>query len=55
MDEDPARAVRAKRDATVRVAARLVRDGEADAVVSVGLDRRGAGRRRLHARPPARA
>ena len=36
MDEDPARAVRAKRDATVRVAARLVRDGEADAVVSVG-------------------
>ncbi len=36
MDEDPARAVRVKRDATVRVAARLVRDGEADAVVSVG-------------------
>jgi glycerol-3-phosphate acyltransferase PlsX len=36
MDEDPARAVRAKRDATVRVAARLVRDGEADALVSVG-------------------
>ena len=36
MDEDPARAVRAKRDATVRVAARLVRDGEADAVVSIG-------------------
>ena len=36
MDEDPARAVRAKRDATVRVAARLVRDGEADAMVSVG-------------------
>ena len=36
MDEDPARAVRAKRDATVRVAARLVRDGQADAVVSVG-------------------
>jgi glycerol-3-phosphate acyltransferase PlsX len=36
MDEDPARAIRAKRDATVRVAARLVRDGEADAVVSVG-------------------
>lgn len=36
MDEDPARAVRAKRDATVRVAARLVRDGEADAFVSVG-------------------
>jgi phosphate acyltransferase len=36
MDEDPARGVRAKRDATVRVAARLVRDGAADAVVSVG-------------------
>lgn len=40
MDEDPARAVRAKRDATVRVAARLVRDSElaggADAMVSVG-------------------
>ena len=36
MDEDPARAVRAKRDATVRVASRLVRDGGADAVVSVG-------------------
>ena len=36
MDEDPARAVRAKRDATVRVAARLVRDGAADATVSAG-------------------
>ncbi|MDQ1712734.1 MAG: phosphate acyltransferase [Frankiaceae bacterium] len=36
MDEDPARAVRAKRDASVRVAARLVRDGAADATVSVG-------------------
>jgi len=36
MDEDPARAVRTKRDATVRVAARLVRDGRADALVSVG-------------------
>lgn len=36
MDEDPARAVRGKRDATVRVAARLVRDGAADATVSVG-------------------
>ena len=36
MDEDPARAVRAKRDATVRVGARLVRDGGADALVSVG-------------------
>lgn len=36
MAEDPARAVRAKRDATVRVAARLVRDGVADATVSAG-------------------
>jgi glycerol-3-phosphate acyltransferase PlsX len=36
MDEDPARAVRSKRDATVRVAARLVRDGRADALVSIG-------------------
>ncbi len=36
MHEEPARAVRAKRDATVRVAARLVRDGTADAMVSVG-------------------
>ena len=36
MHEDPARGVRAKRDATVRVCARLVRDGQADAMVSVG-------------------
>jgi glycerol-3-phosphate acyltransferase PlsX len=36
MDEDPARAIRAKRDATVRVCARLVRDGVADAMVSAG-------------------
>lgn len=36
MDDDPAHAVRAKRDATVRVAARAVRDGTADAFVSVG-------------------
>ena len=36
MHEDPARGVRAKRDATVRVCARLVRDGEADAMVSIG-------------------
>ena len=36
MAEDPARAVRAKKDATVRVAARLVRDGRADATVSAG-------------------
>jgi phosphate acyltransferase len=36
MAEDPVRAVRAKRDATVRVATRLIRDGAADAAVSAG-------------------
>jgi glycerol-3-phosphate acyltransferase PlsX len=36
MGEHPVRAVRAKRDATVRVAARLVQEGQADAMVSVG-------------------
>lgn len=36
MDEDPARAVRTKKDSSVRVAHRLVRDGDCDAAVSVG-------------------
>jgi glycerol-3-phosphate acyltransferase PlsX len=36
MDEDPVRAVRSRRDASVRVASRLVRDGAADATVTVG-------------------
>lgn len=36
MGEDPALAVRAKPDASVRVAARLVADGQADAMVSAG-------------------
>ena len=36
MGDDPVRAVRSRRDATVRVAATLVRDGDADATVSVG-------------------
>lgn len=36
MDDDPARAVRSKRDASVRVAARLVRDREADACAGFG-------------------
>lgn len=36
MGEDPVAGVRAKRDATVRVAGRLVRDGGADAMVSAG-------------------
>ena len=34
--EEPTRAVRARRDASVRVAARLVRDGQVDAMVSIG-------------------
>ena len=36
MDEDPARGVRAKRDATVRTIHRLVREGAADVAASVG-------------------
>jgi glycerol-3-phosphate acyltransferase PlsX len=36
MDEEPVHGVRAKRDATVRVAGKLVRDGAADAMVSAG-------------------
>jgi glycerol-3-phosphate acyltransferase PlsX len=36
MDEDPALALRAKPDASIRVAARLVADGRADALVSAG-------------------
>jgi phosphate acyltransferase len=36
MSEDPARAVRSKKDSTLRVAARLVRDGACDATVSAG-------------------
>lgn len=36
MDEAPAVAVRRKRDASINVAMRLVRDGEADAVVTAG-------------------
>ena len=36
MDEDPARAIREKKGASVTVAARLVADGEADALVSAG-------------------
>jgi len=34
--DDPLRTVRSRRDAAVRVAARLVRDGQADAMVSAG-------------------
>src|SRR6185312_5328834 len=36
MDEHPASAVRHKRDASINVCMRLVRDGEADAVVTAG-------------------
>jgi phosphate acyltransferase len=36
MDEGPAIAVRRKRDASINVAMRLVRDGQADAVVTAG-------------------
>lgn len=36
MDESPVEAVRQKRDSSLMVAARLVRDGEADALVSAG-------------------
>jgi phosphate acyltransferase len=36
MDEDPALALRSKRDASIRVAAALVADGSADALVSAG-------------------
>jgi len=36
MDEGPATAVRRKRDASINVAMRLVRDGQADAVVTAG-------------------
>ena len=36
MSEEPARAVRAKRDSSVRVVHQLVRDGDADAAVSIG-------------------
>lgn len=36
MDDNPAKALRAKRDSSLRVAARLVREGEADGLVSAG-------------------
>ncbi len=36
MDEQPAAAVRRKRDASINVAMRLVRDGHADAIVTAG-------------------
>ena len=42
MDEGPAVAVRRKKDASINVAMRLVRDGEADAVVTAGHTGAGA-------------
>lgn len=36
MDDNPAKAMRTKRDSSLRVAARLVRDGEAQGLVSAG-------------------
>ena len=36
MDDNPAKAMRTKRDSSIRVAARLVRDGEAHGLVSAG-------------------
>jgi glycerol-3-phosphate acyltransferase PlsX len=36
MHEDPARAVREKKDSSIMVAARLVKEGEADSVISAG-------------------
>ena len=36
MHDNPAKALRTKRDSSIRVAARLVRDGEADGLISAG-------------------
>jgi len=36
MDDNPSKALRTKRDSSIRIAARLVRDGEADGLVSAG-------------------
>ncbi len=48
MDEQPAVAVRRKRDASINVCMRLVRDGEADAVVSAGHTGAGVASAILH-------
>lgn len=48
MDEAPAVAVRRKRDASINVAMRLVRDGEADAVVTAGHTGAGVASAILH-------
>ncbi len=48
MDEAPAVAVRRKKDASINVAMRLVRDGEADAVVTAGHTGAGVASAILH-------
>lgn len=48
MEEQPAVAVRRKRDASINVAMRLVRDGEADAVVTAGHTGAGVASAILH-------
>jgi glycerol-3-phosphate acyltransferase PlsX len=48
MEEQPALAVRRKRDASINVAMRLVRDGEADAVVTAGHTGAGVASAILH-------
>jgi glycerol-3-phosphate acyltransferase PlsX len=48
MDEQPAVAVRRKKDASINVAMRLVRDGEADAVVTAGHTGAGVASAILH-------
>jgi len=48
MDEGPAVAVRRKKDASINVAMRLVRDGEADAVVTAGHTGAGVASAILH-------
>ena len=48
MDESPAVAVRRKKDASINVAMRLVRDGQADAVVTAGHTGAGVASAILH-------
>jgi glycerol-3-phosphate acyltransferase PlsX len=59
MSDEPVRGVRRKRDSTIRAASRLVRDGQADACVSIGATgatvaaaRTSLGRVRGVSRPP---
>ncbi len=54
MGEQPSHALRRKRDSSMRVAASLVRDGEAAAFISAGQHGRGDGHRDVHAGRAAR-